>query len=194
MNYFYIVRHGQTENNLARRLSGWIDTPLTSQGLVPTDTVIAQLRDISFDAVYSSDLGRAFITAYVVVRGLELDKEIIRLPGLREVNYGDAANMVSAEAYKRYPLLDRDIDFVPPNGESLEHMQARLLVTIMELNTQHSDATILIVAHSGTMAALHSNFIGDDFGRHNISEEYAHDYIGRFTVADGAVTSFEKVA
>ena len=36
LNAFYIVRHGETENNRAKRLSGWIDTPLTDTGLQPT--------------------------------------------------------------------------------------------------------------------------------------------------------------
>jgi|GEM_PF-2704713 len=48
-------------------------------------------------------MGRAFITAYTVTRGLDFTKEIKRLPGLREVNYGDAANMSSAKAYELYP-------------------------------------------------------------------------------------------
>jgi broad specificity phosphatase PhoE len=108
MNTFYIVRHGETENNRAKRLSGWIDTPLTDAGLQPTEKVIEKLANVSIDEVYSSDLGRAFITAYVLGRGLGFTGEIKRLSGLREVNYGDAANMYSAEAYKVYPRLDRD--------------------------------------------------------------------------------------
>src|ERR1700722_14067550 len=102
MNTFYIVRHGETENNRAKRLSGWIDTPLTNTGLQPTEKVIEKLANINIDEMYSSDVGRAFITAYVLARGLNFTKEIKRLPGLREVSYGDAANMYSAEAYKLY--------------------------------------------------------------------------------------------
>jgi broad specificity phosphatase PhoE len=40
MNKFYLVRHGETENNRAKRLSGWIDTPLTDTGLQPIDLPI----------------------------------------------------------------------------------------------------------------------------------------------------------
>jgi len=193
MNTFYIARHGETENNRTKRLSGWIDTPLTSDGLAPTAVVLAKLRGIPVDEIYSSDLGRAFITAYVVARGLQFDKEIIRLPGLREVNYGDAANMQSTKAYELYPGLDSDTHFTPPNGESLDHMQARVLATINELNSRHTGASILLVAHSGDMAAIRANFLGTDFGQHNISEAYAHDYVARFTVEDGRITSFEEV-
>jgi broad specificity phosphatase PhoE len=112
---------------------------------------------------------------------------------LREVNYGDAANMFSAEAYKLYPKLDRDTHYTPLNGESLDHMQKRLVETINELNEQHTDKTILLVAHSGDMAALKSSYTGVDFGAHNISEAYAHDYVAKFTMDTGKITSFEEV-
>jgi len=193
MNTYYIVRHGETENNRAKRLSGWIDTPLTPEGLEPTKRVIAKLGDVRFDAVYSSDLGRAFVTAYAVVRGLGLDQEIILVPGLREVNYGDAANLPSVKAYELYPLLDRDTGYTPPNGESLASMQQRVFTAITAINDTHTDATILLVAHSGVMAALRASHLGDDFGAHNISEAYPHDYVGRFGFADGQVTYFEAV-
>ena len=193
MNTFYIVRHGETENNRAKRLSGWIDTPLTDTGLQPTGQVITKLAKLHIDEIYSSDVGRAFITAYAVARGLNFTKEIQRLSGLREVNYGDAANMPSADAYKIYPKLDRDTHYTPPNGESLDHMQRRVFKTIDELNAAHTDANIVLVCHSGVMAALRASHIGQDFGEHNISEGYAHDYVGVFTFADGTVRSFQEL-
>jgi broad specificity phosphatase PhoE len=192
MNTFYIVRHGETENNRAKRLSGWIDTPLTSSGLEPTKKVIKKLASVQIDEMYSSDMGRAFVTAYVVARGLNFTKEIRRLSGLREVNYGDAANMFSAEAYKLYPKLDSDTHYAPPNGESLGHMQKRVFQTIDELNRRHQNANIVLVCHSGVMAALRASHIGQDFGAHNISEAYPHDYVGVFTFKDGVVVSFEE--
>ena len=193
MNTFYLVRHGETENNVARRLSGWVDSPLTPTGLLPIEKVIAKLQGIPIDAMYSSDLGRAFITAYVVARCLGFTDEIIRLPGLREVGYGDAGNMKTEQAYKLYPRLDRDTHYIPPNGESLDHMQKRVLAAIDEINKKHTNATILIIAHSGVMAALNASLLGVDFGQHNISEAYPHDYVAKFAFEGGKVQSFEAV-
>lgn len=192
MNTFYIVRHGETENNRTGRLSGWIDTPFTDTGLEPTHTVICKLASVHIDEMYSSDLGRAFITAYVIAGGIGYAKDIHRLSGLREVNYGDAANMYKTEAYTLYPLLDRDTHYTPPSGESLKDMQKRVLACISCLNDTYSNATILLVCHSGVMAALRASHLGQDFGEHNISENYPHDYIGRFTFGNEVVTSFEE--
>lgn len=193
MNTFYIVRHGETENNKAKRLSGWIDTPLTEKGLEPTQRVMTKLSKLHIDEMYSSDMGRAFVTAYVIGRGLNFTKEIHLLAGLREVNYGDAANMLSARAYGLYPKLDRDTHYTPPDGESLDHMQKRVFQTIDDLNKKHKNAVIVLVCHSGVMAALRAGHLGVDFGHHNISEGYAHDYVGKFTFKDKRVASWEEV-
>ncbi len=193
MNTFYIARHGETDNNVAQRLSGWIDSPLTANGLKPTEKVIKKLANVHIDEIYSSDAGRAFITAYVIARQLNFTKEIQRLSGLREVNYGDAANMVHALACELYPGLDSNTHYVPPNGESLEQMQERVFRTLNELNNSHTDANILLVAHSGVMAAIHAQHIGQDFGVHNISEAYPHDYVGVFTLENGEIASFDEL-
>jgi broad specificity phosphatase PhoE len=192
-NIFYLVRHGETINNVARRLSGWIDTPLTDKGLEPTQRVIKKLSQVRIDDMYSSDMGRSFITAYAISRGLNFIKEIKPLAGLREVNYGDAANMFSAEAYKLYPRLDRDTHYTPPKGESLDHMQQRVLQTVNNLDNTHNNENIVLVAHSGVMAALRASFLDTDFGEHNISEAYPHDYVGVFTLDQGKVTSFDEL-
>lgn len=42
MNTFYIARHVETENNRAKRVLAWIDTPLTGSGLEPTKAVVTK--------------------------------------------------------------------------------------------------------------------------------------------------------
>jgi len=81
MNTFYIVRHGETENNRARRLSGWIDTPLTDTGLQPAEAVIKKLASVHIGEMYSSDMGRTVGTSDVV----EVDES-------DEIVYGNRKN------------------------------------------------------------------------------------------------------
>lgn len=192
VNTFYIVRHGETENNRAKRLSGWVDTPLTQNGLEPTHKVIQKLTNIKFDEIYSSDLGRALTTAGYVAEGIGFSGKIKTTLGLREVNYGDAGNMLSTEAYDKFPGLDRDTHFTPPGGESLEQMQKRVFATLEDINSAHTDANLMLVCHSGVMAAINSKHLGADFGQHNISEAYPHDYVGIFKFENGQVASFEE--
>jgi hypothetical protein len=62
------------------------------------------------------------------------------------------------------------------------------------LNDSHSTVVIVLVAHSGVMAAIRASHIGQDFGEHNISEACPHDFVGKITIENGEVTSFEAVS
>lgn len=93
MTSFYICRHGQSENNKHGRLSGWIDTPLTEEGVRNAASSAAKLNGTKIDKIVSSDLGRAFVTAYIISRKLNYSNEIELNKGLREINYGELGNM-----------------------------------------------------------------------------------------------------
>jgi probable phosphoglycerate mutase len=181
---FYICRHGQTEFNLQRRLSGWIDTPLTPAGLANVQTSAGKLTGISFDAIYSSDLGRSFITAYLIAKHLQFDTEIIRVKALRENGYGDLAALPIVEAEARYPELHKTTDYIPPNGESLGQLQARVIDFIAELDIAANgvDQTILLSAHDGVIKAIYANFANLDLGFHNSDHEYPNDFVACFAV------------
>lgn len=50
----YIIRHGQTEWNLAGRLQGWQNSNLTEEGIKNAERLSDRLKDIHFDYIYSS--------------------------------------------------------------------------------------------------------------------------------------------
>lgn len=64
----YLVRHGKTMFNTSRRVQGWSDTPLTNEGIEVAEFLGRGLREIPFDAVYTSDRGRTIETAGIVLR------------------------------------------------------------------------------------------------------------------------------
>lgn len=195
MTIFYIARHGQTENNLHKRLSGWIDTPLTEAGIANTVSSAAKLSGISFDRVVSSDLGRAFITAYLIIHELGHDIEIERAPELREVNYGDLSNTSYVGADRHYPDLTpaENTDFLPDNGESLAQMQTRVLAWIQATAVDCPDQTILLVAHDGTINALHGAFTGKEIGVVDAGSDNPNDFVAKVAVDNGTVTVFEPL-
>ena len=51
----YMVRHGQTILNSYNRLQGWCDSPLTEKGTNDAHSAGKHLKNIHFDAAYSSD-------------------------------------------------------------------------------------------------------------------------------------------
>lgn len=191
MTTFYICRHGETENNKKGLLSGWIDTALTKEGVQNAESSAAKLLGIQFDKIISSDLGRALTTAYLISRKLGYTAEIERLQGLRDVNYGDLANMPIAS----YPELSaaENTNYAPPHGESLAQLQQRVMACIAKLSLESPDKTILLVAHDGTINAVKATFSGQDIGIVDAQSANGHDFVAKFTVADGTVTSFAEV-
>lgn len=190
MTTFYICRHGETENNKYGRFSGWIDTPLTEQGVQDAASAAAKLTSIPFDRIISSDLGRSFLTAYIIARKLGYTAEIARAKELREVNYGDFAH----QPYAVYPKLtpSENTNYASPHGESLAQMQQRVMTYIKRLSEAHPGTTLLLVAHDGTINAVRSSFTGQEMGIVDLSHN-AHDFAGKFTFENGKVLSFEEI-
>ena len=195
MTTFYICRHGQTENNKNQRLSGWIDTPLTDEGIRNAASSAAKLKDVRFDKIVSSDLGRAFLTAYLVSRELGYSDEIELSKELREVNYGDFANMPYSGTNSIYPVISAhdNTNFAAPNGESLAQMQQRVLAGIDGLSRDNQDKTILLVAHDGTINAILSQFTNQEIGIVDSTSNNGHDFVAKFMYDEGNIISFDEV-
>lgn len=83
------MRHGETELNKLNRVQGWVDSPLTEDGLKIATLCGLGLREIDFDVAYSSDLLRAVRTAEVILEQNN-QKEIPyhALKNLREISFG----------------------------------------------------------------------------------------------------------
>ncbi len=189
MTTIYICRHGETENNTNNRLSGWIDTPLTDEGVRNAAASAAKLDGVIFDRIISSDLGRAFVTAYIISRKLGYTAEIERLAGLREADYGSLTNMFVPDVIATYP----DLDTHNPGGETLAEMQQRVMACLSEIGINYQDKTILLVCHDGPLNAMYASFIDSDIVTTAAGRLNAHDFVAKLSYTDGRITSFEEV-
>jgi len=85
----YFARHGQTLFNSFDLVQGWADSPLTEQGIEVARYLGEGLKDIKFDAYYTSDAGRQRQTMQVILNQMGIKNyKINELQGLREVFYG----------------------------------------------------------------------------------------------------------
>ena len=68
-----LVRHGQSQWNLENRFTGWIDVPLTEQGISEAHSAGEQIREagIEFDAAWTSVLKRAIHTLWIILDELD---------------------------------------------------------------------------------------------------------------------------
>jgi probable phosphoglycerate mutase len=158
MSEILLIRHGETEWNLQRRMQGQQDSPLTPLGLQQARQVALRLRSVPHTALYSSDLGRAWQTARCIAG--ETGRDVVREPGLRERRFGIFEGLTNAEIEVRHPDLHalfekRDPHFVMPGGESAAQFHERCLGTLETIARRHHGETVVVVTHGLVLDALY---------------------------------------
>lgn len=158
-----LVRHGETAWNVEGRIQGHLDIALNETGLAQADAVGRRLRPESFDAIYSSDLIRAYRTASPVVTAPETD--IVRTPRLRERNLGVLQGLTGDEATVRQPAAwkafkSREADLPLAEGESLGEFFRRAADFVDDMLARHSGQRILAVTHGGVLDAAYRHATG----------------------------------
>lgn len=153
-----LIRHGETDWNLERRLQGHLDIPLNPEGLRQAEALARHLDGVALDGIFSSDLQRAKQTALPLARRLGIDVTIER--GLRERCYGALEGLRYPEAAERYPaayaaLMARDLDARFPAGvhvaETVREFSQRTVDTLLRLLTSASFGRIAVVTHGGVL-------------------------------------------
>ena len=152
----FLMRHGETDWNLAQRFQGHSDVPLNQVGLRQAQALRDRLSDETITSIYSSDLGRAYETAKIIANGKNNLQSDARL---REVHFGDWEGLTYSEIQEKYPgqLLAWEQDVyktAPPNGETLEQLAEHSQSILNDLLVKHRDETILVVAHGGVIRVL----------------------------------------
>ncbi|MFC1916627.1 histidine phosphatase family protein [Chloroflexota bacterium] len=165
MSKLLLVRHGITEFNSTRRFAGHSDVEMNATGYKQVESLRDRLANEKIDAIYSSDLRRALVTAEIISAGREVD--IITCPELREINYGDAEGLTFGEIGRLYPELAESITNFSlqiefPGGENFEEFIARTTAFVDRLNKHTPEETILIVSHSGPVKVLVCHLLGID--------------------------------
>ena len=152
------IRHGETAWNVDTRIQGQLDIPLSATGRWQAERLAGALRDEPIEAIYASDLARAWETAYYLgqVQGQPVTKEI----GLRERDFGDFEGKTFAEIEVLLPEQSmrwrkRDPEFSPAGGESLIALRARVVQTVERLAAKHPGKQIALVSHGGVMDVLY---------------------------------------
>ena len=154
-----LIRHGQTDWNIARRFQGHSNVPLNEFGRKQAAALADRLSAQQIDALYSSDLERAFETAKMIAHLSGCKPDLHSDSRLREINFGDWEGLSYNEIKEKYPeaLLARENDVyknAPPNGETLEQLTMRVQSMLDELYLKHKDQTVIIVAHGGVLQIL----------------------------------------
>jgi broad specificity phosphatase PhoE len=158
-----LARHGESDWNRSKQWQGFADRPLTDLGREQAAELAQRLEDTDLDAVYSSDLQRARDTADIVARTKGLTVQTT--PDLREVDVGSWSGLTRAEAEARYP--DQYARWLQggegwEDGETYEELGQRVVRAITRIAEAYAGERVLVVAHGGTIRALHAAALGVD--------------------------------
>lgn len=153
-----VVRHGETHWNVASRIQGHADSPLTAAGEAQAAAIAARLATERFDRLVSSDLGRALATARAIAA--RTGHAVVADARLRERNYGVAEGLTYGEIGVHYPevfsrVRDTDPDYVVPGGESRRQLFERVRDAFGSLAREHDGMRVVVVCHGGVLAALY---------------------------------------
>lgn len=153
----WLVRHGETDWNREKRFQGSRDIPLNALGIQQAEESAALLRGNSFDAIYTSDLQRAFQTAQCIAERMGL--KVIKERGLREIDMGIWEGKTIYDIQTQYPeqwvqWQKNPLSVVPPPGESIEHVAQRVYRAVDEIAAAHPGGRLVIVSHGISIAAL----------------------------------------
>ncbi|QVI36765.1 histidine phosphatase family protein [Lacticaseibacillus casei] len=185
MTTLYLVRHGQTEFNVQKRVQGMADSALTAKGIADAKALGLGFKTagIRFNAAFASDLTRAIDTAHFILSGLDEPLPVTTLMGLREENYGKfkgqlandfslatmgVANFHKALANREITLAQTadaafaaNMDQHPNTAETNRMVQERLNRTLRAIAVEAETKDwqrVLVVTH-GTAALMWLNYI-----------------------------------
>lgn len=160
----YIVRHGETDWNKEHKVQGAVDIPLNEYGIHLAEETADGLKNIRFDAAYSSPLSRAKKTAEVILKGRNIKiKEDKRIQEICFGGYegmcigGEQMDPKSGEFNKFF--VDTE-NYVPiDGGETVPQLMKRTGEFLRELceNKELSQKNVLVTTHGAAMTALLNN-------------------------------------
>ena len=156
MTRLILVRHGQSLSNELHVWGGQSNSPLTALGEKQAKAVAAAIcATEKVDAIYTSDLDRAYQTGLTIAKGFGLPVTE-KCPALREINTGRWTGSLIEGTESQEPELvekrKKDIaHFTFPEGESYRDLYERGRRAILSIVKKHEGECVLIAAHGGLL-------------------------------------------
>jgi broad specificity phosphatase PhoE len=158
-----LIRHGETAWNVEGRWQGQADVPLNQNGIEQAARIAGLLEGEKLQAIYSSDLQRAYATALRLAKGRRI--QVLTDRRLREIDQGEWQGLLVSEIERRYTQefqarRDNPLAAAPPGGETARQVQERVLEAVYEILGRHPGGTVGIVSHGFALALVRVHFLG----------------------------------
>ena len=160
---FTVIRHGETAANRECVIQGQSDVPLSPAGEAQAKLLGRRWARRRFDAVYSSDLSRAFRTAELVAPGMPP----VATPELREMDLGVWVGHTTAEIAELFPeewkaFRSTTLECRVTGGESRRELLERITRFFKTAAARHPGQNVLVVTHGGVLRAFFMLLMGGE--------------------------------
>lgn len=183
MTLLYLVRHGETDWNRARRIQGSTDIPLNDTGRAQAALAGALLSRRVWQGIASSPLSRAYETAQIIGAAVGLtDVEV--LDDVVERAYGEAEGLADHEIARRFPG-----DTPVPGRETREEVASRVIPTLIALARRHPGGNLIVATHGGVIRTVLNSVSPHLTHHHGVA--ITNGSIHSFTVTDDALELVE---
>jgi 2,3-bisphosphoglycerate-dependent phosphoglycerate mutase len=158
MSNIYLFRHGQSEYNLTKTFTGWLDAKLTPLGVEQAKALGEMLKDKKIDVAYTSRLSRAQDTLKEVLAFHPECRETLIDDRMIERSYGDLSGHTHAETIEKYgqeqfDKWHRGWTDKAENGESFADVEIRVTEFISDLKAKYAglENGVAISAHGNSI-------------------------------------------
>lgn len=150
MTEIYLIRHAQSVGNLYRMMQGHWDGAVTELGVRQIAALAERFKDVPVDALYSSDLYRARLTAEAIRKyrdiPLHTDRE------LREMNLGPwegkfFGDLAHDEYEKMYTFVKDTVHWKVDGAETCMEVAERMARAVVSIAEANDGKTVAIVSH-----------------------------------------------
>lgn len=185
------VRHGYSASNFGNFFAGHTDVALTERGERQAACTAEYLRDEKIDAIYSSDLERAYNTALPIAESHALP--VIRDEGLREIYAGEWEGVPFDELREKYSadysVWLYDIGHSRcTGGESTKELLDRIFAKTEEIARENEGKTVLIATHATPIRVLCTAAAGEGMDKMKEIPFVSNASVTRFDYENGALT------
>lgn len=193
MTFLTLIRHGQTDWNLARRIQGSSDIPLNDTGRADARSAADHLIDADHDMIYSSPLARAKETAEIIADALGMEVAGL-VPDIREREFGEGEGMRVEDYIAAYGNWHAEV----PGAESLHDVGVRAIAALhaIDRDARRRSApraeSVIVVTHGGVLRAVIDHVSGGTLPR--AGEVIANGAAYRFEVSPGSLRLLEKTS
>ena len=159
----YVIRHGQTDWNVAGKCQGRTDIELNETGIEQAKQAKEQLKNYNIDQIICSPLKRTRKTAEVIKENTNcsiitderiIERECGTIEGTTRKEWNDIVkNDISI-------INNYNLNYNEHNIEPIQDVCKRVWNLLDEIKEKYKDRNVLIVTHGGTCRAINAYFNG----------------------------------